>query len=113
MEYSEKIKHFMEIKGLNNRDLSNKLGKSEGLVSRWVNAEKPSLEFLLTMAKVFPDFDLNYILKEKIVYSDFEEAPLKVADEKLNYGLSITDIITDIESKLTLLKEKVAQNSHK
>ena len=113
MEYSEKIKRFMEVKNLNNRDLSNKLGKSEGLVSRWVNADKPSLEFLMSMTKVYPDFDLNYILKEKISYDQYDTDYKLVNDSSNEYELSTEELIEDIQVKLNILKEKVAQNSHK
>ena len=113
MEYSEKIKSFLKVKGLNNRDLSNKLGKAEALVSRWVNAEKPSLEFLLSMAKTFPDFDLNYILREQVIYSELDNIEKEAAEEVHYYGKSAVDLIDEIEAKLGVLKEKVAQNSHK
>lgn len=113
MEYSDKIKRFLEVQGLSNRDLANKIGKAEALTSRWINAEKPSLEFLLTMTKFFPDFDLNYILKEKVTYPYLDNIEYEAAEERDSYGQSATDIIEEIESKLTLLKKKVAQNSHK
>lgn len=112
MEYSEKIKRFMDVKGLNQRDLANKLGKQEVLISRWVNAEKPSLEFMLSMSRVFPDFDLNYMLRDKPAY-DFSEDVNHAAEELSHYEKSPADIIEDIQQRLDVLKEKVAQNCHK
>lgn len=113
MEYSEKIKQFMKVKGLNNRDLANKLKRSDALVGRWINAEKPSMDFLLLMIDAFPDFDLNYTLKKKPTYNSYEDIPSMVANDREEYGKTAEDIITEIEGKLTLLKQKVAQNSHK
>lgn len=113
MNYSQKIKEFMEVKGLSNRDLARKLEKDETRVSRWANADKPSLEFLMSIAKAFPDFDLNYIMREKVVYPELDNIEYEAAEERDSYGQSATDIIEEIESKLTLLKKKVAQNSHK
>lgn len=116
MGYTEKIKRFMEIKGLNNRDLSKKIQKPEALVSRWINSDKPSLEFLTKMLHTFPDFDLNYVLREKSSYSN-EEQDYIVSDNSEEYASkkdeSIEDIIVSIQDKLDELKEKVAQNSHK
>lgn len=112
MDYTEKIKAFIKVKGLNNRDLSNKLGKAEALVSRWVNADKPSLEFLITMAKKFPDFDLNYILREKVSYPILDDIEMQVSEKPEKYKSSAVDIIEEIERKLDILKQKVAQNSH-
>lgn len=113
MEYSEKVKKFLEVKGLNQMDLVHKTGKAKALISRWINAEKPSLEFLMTMAKTFPDFDLNYMLRDKPVYATEEDLPaVYVTDTTVDYGKSPTEIIEDIERKLDILKQKVAQNSH-
>lgn len=113
MTFSEKIKRYIDAKGLKNRELAKKIGKSETRVSSWVNAERPSIEFLLCMVKAFPDFDLNYMLKENVGYPLLDEIEKKAEEERTGYGKSAVDIIKDIEKNLKLLKEKVAQNSHK
>lgn len=107
MEYSEKIKQFMKVKGLNNRDLANKLQRSDALIGRWINAEKPSMDFLLLMIDAFPDFDLNYTLKKKPTYNSYEEIPAMVADNSEVYGKTAEDIIKDIEKSLDQLKSKL------
>ena len=112
MEYSEKIKKFMSVKGINNRDLSHKLNKSEAQISRWTKAKKPSIDFLLLMKNLYPDFDLNYILTELKPYEDLDYFA-NVAEEDVNYSKSPTELIKEIEERLIVLKEKVAQNSHK
>lgn len=114
MTFAEKIKKFMEEKGLNNRELARKINKAESRVSIWSSAEKPSLEFVMSIVRVYPDFDLNYMLKDQAVsYPELDNIEKEAAEDKQLYGPSATDIIEEIESKLILLKKKVAQNSHK
>lgn len=115
MTFAEKIKKFMDSKGLDNRTLSKKINKAESRVSTWKKAEKPSLEFVMSIVKVYPDFDLNYYLKDQAEanYPELEGIESEAAEERGSYGQTATDIIEEIESKLILLKEKVAQNSHK
>lgn len=115
MTFAEKIKKFMEVKGLNNRELARKINKSESRVSTWSKADKPSLEFIMSIVKVYPDFDLNYFLKDQVqvTYPELEDVAVEAAEERGSYGQSASDIIEEIESKLSLLKKKVAQNSHK
>lgn len=113
MTFAEKIKKFMDLKGLNNRELSRKINKAESRVSTWSKADKPSLEFVMSIVKAYPDFDLNYYLKDQVAYPELEEVELEAAEERGSYGQSATDIIEEIESKLSILKKKVAQNSHK
>jgi|SRR5690606_2850708 len=110
MEFAEKVKVFLDIKGLNNRDLASKIGKSEALTSRWANAKKPSLEFLLSMAKVFPDFDLNYMLRNKPAYPSEDLEPVTMHDVQTDYGKSSMDIINEIEKKLAELKNNIKQS---
>lgn len=110
MEYKEKVEEFLNIKNINKRDLATKLNKSESLISRWTNADKPSLEFLLSLAKAFPDLDLNWMLKEASPYKLSDLQTLQVFDTQSDYGKSAMDIITDIEGKLNVLKSKIEKS---
>jgi len=104
MNYSDKVKQFLKVKGLNQKDLANRFNKKEPLISRWVNS--PSLDFLQLMIQEFPDFDLNYVLKDKPAYT--EEVTLDlVADEEFSYGKNPKQLIEEIEERLALLKQKV------
>lgn len=104
MNYSDKVKQFLKVKGLNQKDLANRFDKKEPLISRWVN--NPSLDFLQLMIKEFPDFDLNYIMKESPAYSD-ELTVDSVAEEQSGYGKNPKQLIEEIEERLALLKDKV------
>src|SRR5690554_1284097 len=113
MKYKEKIREFMEVRNLNKRDLANKLKKSESLISRWTNADKPSLEFITALSKVYPELDFNWLLKDASGYEKEKTISLAVFDTASDYGKSATDLIDEIEQKLSSLREKVAQNSHR
>ncbi len=63
--YSNRVKSFLNQKGLNNRELTKALGyKSEALVSRYVNSNDMSITFIVKLSKTFPDLDLNWLIKE-------------------------------------------------
>lgn len=117
MTFKEKMKKIMDIKGLNNRDLSNKIGVNESLVSRWVNAENPSLTLINHLVQVFPDIDLNYLMKQEIpgkIYQPVLDENIMGEDSNsYKKEKSPQEIIEEIESNLNILKDKLAQNSHK
>lgn len=116
MKFSEKIKHILEVKGMNNRDLSNKINVQESLVSRWSRSEKVSMTFINHLVQVFPDIDLNYLLKDEKcnkVYEPLLDNNL-IEDETEIYKKSKNpkEIIEEIEARLSILKQKLAQDCH-
>src|SRR5690606_9397618 len=113
MTFKEKVLHLMDIKGVNNRDLAIKFGVSEPLISKWINKDEPSLGFINHLVNIWPDIDLNYLMKnnQSENYLPIYNSNL-IEEKKDGYGHSDLKLIEEIEERLIQLKQKVAQNSH-
>ena len=81
-----RLKEFMDVKGLNARELSARIGVQASSVSHILNGRnKPSLDFIEKLIKSFPDADISYLITgirqaaKKQVQSD---SPLPEHSEK-------------------------------
>lgn len=73
----------------------------KGLVSRYVNGERPSGDFILKAVAYFP---------KEIDYLFFENSSSEVNEIEAAYGDDALSIIHDIEVKLERLKACLSQN---
>lgn len=116
MTFKEKIKHIMEIKGINNKDLALKIGVNDSLISKWINKGEASLGFINHLVKIYPDIDLNYLMKDEttnVVYKPLFEENI-IEEERIHYPTAKTNkqLVEEIEHNLSQLKKNLAQNSH-
>lgn len=103
MGFSAKIKAYLKEKDLNNRDLSKLMdGYSEVMISNYLNSDKWNDNFIKRLLKVFPDMDLNALLK------DDEEMQI-VSDIKEEYKTKNLLIVEDLEAKIKELKENLSR----
>ena len=103
MGFSAKIKAYLKEKELNNRDLSKLMDDySEVMISNYLNSDKWNDNFVKRLLKVFPDLDLNALLKD-------DEEMQAVSDIKEEYKTKSLLIIEDLEAKLLELKNNLSQ----
>lgn len=115
MSFKKRIENFMQLKNINKNELAALINKTPQQLTRWTNAEKPSIEFLLAINEVYPDVDFNYLIKDRreVIYEiDPQEL---LAEESSNPFLAKTDeqILDSIHLSVSELKRRVAQKRHK
>jgi hypothetical protein len=102
MGFSEKIKAIIESKGLNNREVSKLMdGYSEVMISNYNNSDKWKDNYIKKLLEVFPDLDLNYLLKD-------EEVIEMVSEKGTQYKTRNLEIVEDLEAKLGELKKNLS-----
>lgn len=107
MGFSKKIKEFFASKGLTQRDVSRIMDDyNEQLVGRYVNSDEISKTFIKKIAKYFPDADIDYLIREDDDTNDILKEPSD------SYNTEAVQLVTEIEERLTKLKEILAQNCH-
>lgn len=103
MGFSAKVKAFLKEKDLNNRDLSKLMDDySEQMISNYLNSDEWKDNFIKRLLKLFPELDLNALLK------DDEEMQI-VSDIKEVYKTKNLLIVEDLEAKIKELKENLSR----
>lgn|SRR5690606_22336846 len=102
MEFNKKIKAFLESKGATAGEVGKKIGYSDSMMSRYVNAEKPNIEFIDRLVKLYPDADLNWLLKE-------DDSLKKVKESKTAYEKRSVELINKIDALVTELKDVIGK----
>src|SRR5690606_15056787 len=85
----------------------NDIDIHKGLLSRYLNGEKPSLEFIYKTIEIFPELDLNYMFKEELNENLVNETPAPIYKK----GENPAALIEEIEENLKRLKKKMTQKS--
>lgn len=104
MDFHEKLKQYLKSTGFSQKELAERLGYSDTMMSRYLSSNKPNYEFLNALIKVFPSIDLNYLFKE--------EADEILAEGNSVYGKDEVVLIDEIELRLHFLKEVLTQKRH-
>jgi transcriptional regulator with XRE-family HTH domain len=64
LEAHQRLENLRVHYGLNQRDFAQKIGVSQSLLSTYLNSDKElSLSIIRGVAKVFPEINLNWLLK--------------------------------------------------
>lgn len=106
MGFSKKIQEYFDRRGLTNREVSKIMGGyNESMISKYINSDKLSSNFIELLVKHFPDIDFNYLLKEDDVLENQEKSIEKYEHESFK-------IIEEIESKIEELKTNMARKCH-
>ncbi|MFD2824496.1 helix-turn-helix domain-containing protein [Lacinutrix iliipiscaria] len=107
MEFGEKFKLILKEKKVTQSKFAEDTNLHKGYVSRILNGESPSADFIMKAVGYFPDTDL---------YQLFFDRPSKniVNEELSTYKLDSDPliIINDIEDKLRSLKKIMTQKRH-
>lgn len=100
MIVENRLKEFFKNKGISNRHLAKETGFSESMVGRYL--KNPNLKFLEAICQIYPDMDLNFILKN-------EHSKATVAEKEAIYGLDNDQLLKIIESATSQLRENLAE----
>jgi transcriptional regulator with XRE-family HTH domain len=103
MEINERVDIFLRGTGLRQNQIAERLGYSSPYLTRIRRDEIPNLEFFVRLTKEFPNADLNELITGRIINPQVNEPTLE-------YGVKTIALVEEIETKLSLLKEKL---SHK
>lgn len=80
----DRVKKYLDINGMNKRDLASKIEVKESLLSRWLNDDKITAAFLYKLLTIWPDIDLNYIVKgDAIEEYEIKDTTLQVAEGEM------------------------------
>lgn len=60
-----KIRNILTLKGMNKKDLAAKIEVQESLLSKWLSKDKITAAFLYKLIELWPELDLNYLLKDE------------------------------------------------
>lgn len=104
MNFQEKLKLYLKSTGLSQKELGEKLGYSDTMMSRYLNSNKPNYEFLNALIEAFPKINLNYLFKDEIIN--------ELAEESAVYTKNELGLVEEIDQRLRLLKEKLTQERH-
>ena len=99
MNFNEKVQEFFDKKDLSNREVAKMMDYPEQLVSRHMHSDKLSITWIQRLLDVFPDIDMNYLLKNVDVLNEPGE----------DYKKKSVVIIEEIEEKIKELKSLVSR----
>lgn len=105
MEFGEKVKELLVKNNITQTKFAEDTDTHKGLLSRYLNGEKPSIDFVYKVISYFPEADLNYLFKniqEEDLVHEPSETPYKKSEKP-------EEIIREIEYKLKELKQIVTQ----
>ena len=106
MDFGPRFKEFLKENKITQAQFCEDNGLNKPLVSRYLNGEKPSADFIYTVINAYPELDLRYLfsLDDKLNYVNEESATYNTNDS--------LNIINDIEIKLKKLKGNVTSMTH-
>lgn len=99
MNFNEKVQIFFDKKNLSQREVAKMMEYPEQLVSRHMNSDKLSITWIQRLLDVFPDIDMNFLLKDENVLNEPGE----------EYNNRSVVIIDEIEEKIKELKSLVTR----
>ncbi len=106
MEFNKKVKEYFKSKNLTNRDVSNLMdGYSESMISKILNRDTISNNFIEKLVDKFPDMDMNYMFKDDAQRVE----SFKNQNENKNRAM---ELVREIKLKTSELESILAQNWH-
>jgi len=110
--FSEKLTTFIMSQGMTKKEFGEHIKSDRQAVLNYTNGRTPSIKFIYQILDKYPDFDLNYYLKDWI---DSPQKLVKVDnfnsihESSSNYDGNKEDILKEIKAlneKVLLLLEK-------
>ena len=102
MEMKRKFKEFFKKKGYTQKEIAEKIGYRQDMVGKFL--VKPNFYFLKDIIKLFPDIDLNYILKDDLEVNGLFE------DHGASYGKEKHEVLLDdLEETIHKLRDHLSQ----
>ncbi len=105
MEFGKRVAKLLEDRNLKQKDFATAIGEDPVSVNRYIKGSRPpKVEFINKVIKYFPDVDLNWLFRGKVLFLD------EVSEEKATYIPRTPDVIIEhIEENLKELKAKMSQ----
>lgn len=98
--FGSRFKTILKKHGVSQSRFGDDTETHKGLISRYVNGESPSGDFIMKVVAYFPD-DVNYLF--------FGGVNDRVEESLAHYRKTPEDIIKEIESKLRDLRQVLPQ----
>lgn len=102
MEFGVRLKKILKQKKISQVAFSERINIHTGLLSRYLNGEKPSVEFIYKVLKELPDLDLYYLFGDVIKENDKSDIAIDLNEDT-------TVLIEQMEKKLQKLRDLVAE----
>lgn len=101
-----KIRNILTLKGMNKKDLAAKIEVQESLLSKWLSKDKITAAFLYKLIELWPELDLNYLLKDESNDYIIEDSISLVAEPgEKNTAAMINYHAEEIEKHTNALKK--------
>lgn len=94
MNFGEKIKILIAIKGLTQEELGHMVGVSRTTVNTWISGRgEPNLNMVISLAKSFPDINADWLLDRSERMDSYNKEFLKMTKDihTLNYQNSLLE----------------------
>lgn len=98
--FGERFKAILKEKGVSQSKFGDDTDTHKGLISRYINGESPSGDFIMKAVSYFPN-NINYLF--------FGDSTDSVQEEGESYARNPEDIISSIEVQLAELKRCLSQ----
>lgn len=104
MKMKQKFKKYFKKKGLTQKEVAELINYRADMVGRYM--EKPNYDFIISILKLCPDIDLNYLFKE---FND--EKNNVVSEPNGEYGdKNNEELLKIIEEATSQLRANLTQN---
>lgn len=101
MNFGQRFKSLLKREGISQKEYCEKTKMNPGLLSRYINGESPSGDFIMKAVKAFPN-DLDFLFLES-------DDAIELAKEPNTKYETPVQIVEDIEKKLNHLKWLLSQ----
>ena len=98
--FGSRVKTLLKKRNITQSRFGDDTDTHKGLISRYINGESPSGDFIMKVVAYFPD-DVDYLF--------FGDESIGVGEESPKYGFTPSEIISQIEAKLNDLKKVLPQ----
>jgi len=106
MEFGEKMKELISIKGLSQKQFALQIEMDYSHANKFFTGRKPNMEFISKVLKVFPNVDLNWLLTEQREDNNI----MLVQEPNTPYiPKEVTTYIQNIEENMNKLKSVLTQ----
>ncbi len=69
MEFKDKIKGLVAENNMTQRSFAKEIDMEYGYVNKFFTGRTPNMDFLMKVLEVFPEVDLNWLLREEKIPS--------------------------------------------
>jgi transcriptional regulator with XRE-family HTH domain len=98
--FGGRFKQLLKRKGITQAKFGDDTGTHKGLISRYINGESPSGDFIIKAVSYFPD-DIEFLF--------FGNSESLAREPEANYSKTPLELIDELEHKLKDLKSLLTQ----